>query len=105
MKYDVYTFVDECDVCQRNKGEIVKASCTLQLLPIPPTIWCNISMDFIVGLPKSDNKSVIMVVVIRLYKYTHFYALQHPFTASIVIQLFMDNIFKIHGMAHYIVFD
>jgi hypothetical protein len=47
-------------------------------------------MDLIVGLPKSDNKSVIMVVVDCLSKYAHFCSLQHPFTASVVAQLFMD---------------
>jgi hypothetical protein len=62
-------------------------------------------MDFIVGLPKSGNKSVIMVVVDRLSKYAHFCALQHPFITSIVAQIFMDNIFKLHGMPNYIVFD
>jgi hypothetical protein len=48
--------------------------------PIPPTIWQDISMDFIVGLPKSGNKSIIMVVVDCLSKYTHLFSLQHPFT-------------------------
>jgi hypothetical protein len=62
-------------------------------------------MDFIVGLPKSGNKSFIMVVVDRLYKYAHFCALQHPFTASTVAQLFMDHVFKLHGIPHSIVFD
>jgi hypothetical protein len=57
MKQDVCTFVVECDVCQCNKGEIVKAPGTLQPLPIPPTIWQDISMDFIVGLPKSREIS------------------------------------------------
>jgi hypothetical protein len=60
-------------------------------------------MDFIVGLPKSGNKSVIMVVVDRLSKYSHFCALQHPFIATTVAQIFMDNIFKLHGMPNSIV--
>jgi hypothetical protein len=62
-------------------------------------------MDFIVGLPKSGNKSIIIVVVYHLSKYAHFYALQHPFTTSIVAQLFMDHVFKLNGMPHSIVFD
>jgi hypothetical protein len=55
-------------------------------------------MDFIVGLPKSGNKSIIMVVVDHISKYAHLCALQHPFKASTVAQLFMDRVFKIHGM-------
>jgi hypothetical protein len=79
-----------CEVCQRNKGEAVKSPGTLQPLLIPSAIWKNISMEFITGLPKSGNKSVIMVVVDRLSKYAHFYALQHSFTASTVAQIFME---------------
>jgi hypothetical protein len=105
MKKDVRTFVVECDVCQRNKGETIKSPCIIQLIMIPPTIWRDISMDFIVGLPKLGNKLVIMVVVDRLSKYAHLCALQHPFTESIVAQIFMDHVFKIHGMPHSIVYD
>jgi hypothetical protein len=36
-------------------------------------------MDFITGLPKSEGKSVIMLIVDRLTKYAHFCALSHPF--------------------------
>jgi hypothetical protein len=82
MKQDFCKFVTECEVCQRNKGETVKSPGTLQPLLILPTIWKDISMDFITDLPKLGNKSVIMVVVDRLYKYAHFCALSHPFTAS-----------------------
>jgi hypothetical protein len=105
MKKDICNFVAECEMCQRNKGEIVKTLGTLQLLPIPPAIWKDISMDFITGLPKSGNKSVIMVVMDRLSKYAHFCTLQHPFTASTVAQIFMDQVFKLHGMSHSIVYD
>jgi hypothetical protein len=62
-------------------------------------------MGFIVGLPKSNNKSFIMVVVDHLSKYAHLCALQNPFTTSTMAQIFMDNIFKLHGMRHSIVFD
>jgi hypothetical protein len=105
MKQDIRNFVIECEVCQHNKGEIVKSPGTLQPLLIPPIIWKDISMDFITGLPKSGNKSVIMVVVDRLYKYAHLCTLQHPFTASTVAQNFMDQVFKLHGMPHSIVSD
>jgi hypothetical protein len=103
MKRDVRTFVAKCEVCQCNKGKTVKTSGTLQPLLIPPTIWQDISMDFIVGLPKSGNKSVIMVVVDHLSKYAHLCALQQPFTVATVAQIFMDNIFKLHGMPNSIV--
>jgi hypothetical protein len=97
--------VVECDVYQCNKGETIKAPGTLQPLSIPPAIWQDIPVDFIVGLPKLGNKSVFMVVVDCLSKYDHFCALQHPFTMATVAQIFMDNIFKLHGMPNSIVFD
>jgi hypothetical protein len=104
MKHDIHNFITECEVCQHNKGETVKSPGTLQPLSIPPAILKDISMDFITGLPKSGNKSIMMVVVDRLSKYAHFYTLQHPFTASMVAQIFMDQVFKLHGMLHSIVF-
>lgn len=55
-------------------------------------------MDFIEGLPKSIEKDVILVVVDRLTKYAHFLALAHPYSVQQVTQIFMDNVFKLHGM-------
>jgi hypothetical protein len=55
-------------------------------------------MEFIVGLPKAGNKSIIMVVVDRLSKYAHFFALPHLFTLELLAQVFLDHIFKLHGM-------
>jgi hypothetical protein len=105
MKHDICKFVAECEVCQRNEGETVKSLGTLQTFPIPPTIWKDISMDFITCLPKSRNKLVIMVVVDCLSKYAHFFSLDHPFTASMVEKIFMDQVFKLHGMPHSIFYD
>jgi hypothetical protein len=60
-------------------------------------------MDFITVLPKSGKKSVNMVIVDILSKYAHFCTLQHSFIASTVAQIFMDQVFKLHGMPHSIV--
>ena len=76
---------------------------TLQPLTIIASIWIDISMDFIVGLPKARNKVVIVVVVDQLSKYAHLCALQHQFTPAMVTQLFLDQIFKLHGMPKSIV--
>ena len=62
-------------------------------------------MDFITGLPKSEGKSVIVVIVDRLAKYTHFCALPHPFKPSIVSITFMETFQKLHGSPKIIVND
>jgi hypothetical protein len=62
-------------------------------------------MDFVEGLPKSHGKDVILVVVDRLTKYAHFLPMSHPYSVHTVAQLFIDNIFKLHGMPAVIVSD
>jgi IS30 family transposase len=62
-------------------------------------------MDFITGLPKSEGKSVIMVIVDRVTKYAHFCALSHPFKASTVSTAFMETFQKLHGSPKIIVSD
>lgn len=62
-------------------------------------------MDSIEGLPRSDGKDCIMVVVDRFTKMGHFIALAHPFTATTFAQLFLDQIYKLHGLPNSIVSD
>jgi len=54
-------------------------------------------------LQKLGRKSFIMVVVICIYNYAHFFSLQQPVKASIVAQVFMENVYKLHGMPTSIV--
>ena len=62
-------------------------------------------MDFIVGFPKVGNKLVIMVVVDMISKYAHFCSLPHQFSLTMVAQVFLDQVFNLHGMPTSIVFD
>jgi hypothetical protein len=105
LKTDVQRFVAECLVCQQNKVETIKTPGLLQPLSIPSQHWEEVSMDFITGLPKSEGKSVIMVIVDRLTKYAHFCALSHPFKASTVATAFMETVQKLHGSPKIIVSD
>jgi hypothetical protein len=60
-------------------------------------------MDFIEGLPLSNGYSVILVVVDRFTKYSHFIPVRHPFSAASIASLFFDNIVKLHGVPKSIV--
>lgn len=105
MKQEVEDFVKNCAVCQKNKSEHVPYPGLLQPIPIPDMAWTHISMDFIEGLPKSEDKEVILVVVDRFTKYSHFIAMSHPFTVQHVVKMFIDNVFKHHGLPSVVITD
>lgn len=93
MNSEVQHYIRRCDICQRHKYDPAANPGLLQPLPIPDDIWQSISMDFIEGLPPSKGKHCILVVIDRLSKQAHFLSLSHPYTASEVAQLYLDNVF------------
>ncbi|KAJ4814811.1 polyprotein [Rhynchospora pubera] len=105
LKETVKEVVKNCEVCQLNKGEHVATPGLLQPIPIPNEAWQGISMDFITNLPKSEGKTVVLVVVDRFTKYAHFLGLHHPYTAKEVAQLFLNQIYKLHGLPLTIITD
>ncbi|CAH9138635.1 unnamed protein product [Cuscuta epithymum] len=105
MKKEIQKYVEGCAVCQTNKYQALKPSGLLQPLPIPNSIWTDITMDFIGGLPKSEGKDTILVVVDRLTKYAHIIALSHPFNAKEVAEVFTKEVVKTHGFPKTIVSD
>lgn len=60
-------------------------------------------MDFIESLPLSQGVLVIFVIVEKLTKYAHFVSLSHFYTTTTVANVFICQIFKLHGMPTTIV--
>lgn len=105
LKKTVEMFIRECPVCQITKVEHIHIPGLLNPLEVPDMAWTHITMDFIEGLPKSKGKDAILVVVDRLTKYAHFLALSHPYSVEQVVEIFMNNIHRLHGMPMAIIID
>lgn len=105
MLRDIKAYILKCEPCLRCKNKNVASLGLLQPLPIPHGVWYSVAMDFIEGLSKSVGKVIIWVVVDRLSKYTHFVALAHPLIANVLIQIFVDQIYKFHGAPKNVVSD
>lgn len=94
----VKTVVLGCEKCQRSKTESVAPSDLTCPLPILERAWEDISMDANEGLPRSKDCTTIWVVVDGLSKYAHFTALRYPFPARKVAQLFIKEVYRLHGL-------
>jgi hypothetical protein len=81
----VCNFMSASTTCQRNKTDQLQLVGLLQLLPVPLTVWADIMINFIEGLPKFNDRSVILTVINRFSKSTHFLQLGHPYMATIVV--------------------
>jgi hypothetical protein len=105
LKEDVMRHIKECTTCQVNKDEHTHPTGLLQPLPIPEHKWESISMDFITGFPKAQGKDCIFVVVDRLTKFAHFFAIATDYSATQVADLFFREVFRLHGLPKTIVSD
>eukprot|EP00253_Pinus_taeda_P007770 PITA_07770 len=106
MKKHVAEYLARCLECQQIKAEHQHPAGLLQPLPIPEWKWEVISMDFITGLPKTKrNNDSIMVVVDKLSKVAHFIPVQSTYKAVQIAHVFMQNIFRLHGLPKTIISD
>lgn len=62
-------------------------------------------MDFIEGLPMSYHNNSILVMVDRLTKYGEFIPLKHPYSAQEVVEVFLKEVYKLHGLPQSIMTD
>ena len=106
MKKDAVKFVEQCLTCQQVKAEHQRPAGTLQPLMVPQWKWENITMDFVVGLPRTrEGHDAIWVVVDRLRKSAHFLPVHTTSSMDQYAQLYIKEIVRLHGVPRSIVSD
>jgi len=105
MSWYVGMYVSHCDLCLHTKIQHRLLTGELQPLPIPEEHWDVISMDFISELPESGGYDSIMVAVNSAGKHSHFVETVTTVTAARAANLYLRNIWKLHGLPRKVVSD
>ena len=106
MKKDTVEYISRCMKCQHVKVEHQHPRGLLQPFPVPEWKWEVISMEIITGLLLTWRRhDSIMVVVEKLMKETHFIPMRSMHKTDDIANIFMKEIFKLHGFPKAIVSD
>src|SRR3954454_16094966 len=105
MKRQVKHLCQRCTVCRQAMSKSNSHGLYIPL-PIAHAPWSDISMDFVLGLPRTKHgHDSIFVVVDRFSKMAQFIPCHRTDDASHVANLFFREIIRLHGVPRTIVSD
>ena len=106
MKKDISEYLSKFLTCQQVKAEHQVPSRLLNPLPIPQWKWDSITMDFVSGFPLTQRKQdSVWVIVDKLTKSTHFLPVRLDYSMDRLADLYVSEIFSLHGIPLSIVSD
>ena len=106
MKRDIAEFVSKCLTCQKVKSEHKRPAGLLQPLDIPVWKWDDISMDFVLGLPRTrSGNDTLWVIVDRLTKSARFIPMNNQWSMDQLARAYLKNVVRYHGVPRSIVSD
>jgi len=105
MRRDVQRFVSRCTTCQKAKSHLNPHGLYMPL-HVPSIHWADISMDFVLGLPRTKRgRDSVFVVMDRFSKMAHFIPCHKSDDVVHIADLFFQEIVRLHGMPSTIVSD
>jgi hypothetical protein len=105
MRRDVERYVSRCTTCNKAKSRLNPHG-LYTLLPVPCAPWEDISMDFVLRLPRTKRRrDSVFVVVDRFSKMAHFIPSHKTDNTSHVADLFFNEVVRLRGIPNTIVFD
>ncbi|CAN6487123.1 unnamed protein product [Victoria cruziana] len=106
MKKDITDFVAHCLICQQVKAEHQRPSGLLVQWELPEWKWDEVTMDFVMGLPRTQRRhDAIWVIVGRLSKSAHFLAIRATIPLESLAYLYISEIVILHSIPRAIVSD
>ena len=91
MRRDVERIRSRCITCRKAKSRVLSHGFYTPL-PVPTTPWLDISMDFILGLPRSKRgKDSIFVVVDGFSKMVHLISCHKTDDSTNVVDLLLNK--------------
>ncbi|GKA11144.1 RNA-directed DNA polymerase, partial [Tanacetum coccineum] len=98
MERDVNKLLERCRTCHITKTHSSNVG-LYNPLSVPVAPWEDVSLDFVLGLPRTQRaKDSVMVVVDRFSKMAHFVPCSKTFDASQVARLYFAESVKLLGV-------